>query len=43
VDDKVSPESRESMYAYARTVNDPQERAAAAAYLVLASPEYQLI
>ncbi len=43
VDDDVSPESRESLYAYARTVSSPQERAAAVAYLVLASPEYQLI
>ncbi len=42
VDDDISPESRASLYAYARTVSDPQERAAAVAYLVLASPEYQL-
>ncbi|MCC6268598.1 MAG: DUF1800 domain-containing protein [Dehalococcoidia bacterium] len=43
VDDNISPESRESLYAHARTVTNPQERAAAVAYLVLASPEYQLI
>jgi uncharacterized protein (DUF1800 family) len=43
VDDDISPESRESIYAYARTLSNPQERAAAVAYLVLASPEYQLI
>lgn len=43
VDGSITPESRESIAAYARTVNDPQERAAAVAYLVLASPEYQLI
>jgi uncharacterized protein (DUF1800 family) len=43
VDDNVTPESRESLYTYARTVTDPQERAAAVAYLVLASPEYQLV
>jgi hypothetical protein len=43
VDNNISHESRESLYAYARTVSDRQERAAAVAYLVLASPEYQLI
>lgn len=43
VDDNVTPEARESLYAYARTVSNPQERAAAVAYLVLASPDYQLI
>jgi uncharacterized protein (DUF1800 family) len=43
VDDDTSQESRESLYAYARTVANPQERAANVAYLVLASPEYQLI
>jgi hypothetical protein len=42
VDDAIAPESRESLHAYARTVGDSQERAAAIAYLVLASPEYQL-
>lgn len=42
VDDNISPESRESLYTYARTVTDPEERAATVAYLVLASPEYQL-
>jgi uncharacterized protein (DUF1800 family) len=43
VDNDISPESRESLYAFARTVSNPQERAAAVAYLVLASPEYQLV
>ena len=43
VDDNISPESRESIYAYARTLTNPQDRAGAVAYLVLASPEYQLI
>ncbi|MGB4861840.1 MAG: DUF1800 domain-containing protein, partial [Tepidiformaceae bacterium] len=43
IDDNISPESRETLYTYARTIADPQERAAAVAYLVLASPEYQLI
>ena len=42
VDDNVTPESRDSLYEYAQTVADPVERAAAVAYLVLASPEYQL-
>lgn len=42
VDDNIAPESRASLHAYARTVADSQERAAAIAYLVLASPEYQL-
>ena len=43
VDNAVSDESRESLYAYASSVTDTRERAAAVAYLVLASPEYQLI
>jgi uncharacterized protein (DUF1800 family) len=43
LNDDISSESRQSLYTYARTVNDPQERAAAVAYLVLASPEYQLV
>ena len=43
VDDNISADSRESLYAYARTLSNPQDRAAAVAYLVLASPEYQLI
>lgn len=42
VDDDISPESRESLYTYARTFTGPEERAATVAYLVLASPEYQL-
>lgn len=43
VDDDISNDSRESIYAFARTLSNQQERAAAVAYLVLASPEYQLI
>lgn len=43
VDGSISDDARESIYAFARTVSDPGERAAAVAYLVLASPEYQLI
>jgi len=43
VDDNVPDASREALYAYARTIANPQERAAAVAYLILASPEYQLI
>ncbi len=43
VDDDIGRESRESLYAYAGTVADSQERAAEVAYLVLASPEYQLV
>ncbi len=43
VDDDISSDARESIYAFARTLTNPQERAAAVAYLVLASPEYQLI
>ncbi|MGE0600238.1 MAG: DUF1800 domain-containing protein [Dehalococcoidia bacterium] len=43
VDDNISSDARESIYAFARTLTNPQERAAAVAYLVLASPEYQLI
>jgi hypothetical protein len=43
VDDDISSESRESIYAYASTIPDAAERAAAVAYLVLASPQYQLV
>lgn len=43
VDGNVPTESREALYAHARTIANAQERAAAVAYLVLASPEYQLI
>jgi uncharacterized protein (DUF1800 family) len=43
VDDNVSDDSRQSIKTFARTVTNPQERAASIAYLVLASPEYQLI
>lgn len=43
VDGNVSDTARDSLYAYAATVANPEERAAAVAYLVLASPEYQLV
>ena len=43
VDDDIAPGSRDSLYAFAETVPAGPERAAAVAYLVLASPEYQLI
>ena len=43
VDGDIPPDSRESLYAYARTVSEPRERAASVAYLVLASPQYQLL
>lgn len=43
VDDDVAQGSRESLYAFAATIPAGAERAAAVAYLVLASPEYQLV
>jgi uncharacterized protein (DUF1800 family) len=43
VDGNVSDASREAITAYARTISNPQDRASAVAYLVLSSPEYQLI
>jgi uncharacterized protein (DUF1800 family) len=43
VDNNVSDASRKSITDYAKTITKAQERAAAVAYLVLASPEYQLI
>jgi uncharacterized protein (DUF1800 family) len=43
VDDDVAEGSREALYAFAATVPAGPERAAAVAYLVLASPEYQLV
>ncbi len=43
VDDDIAPGSRDSLYAFATTVPAGPERVAAVAYLVLASPEYQLI
>jgi uncharacterized protein (DUF1800 family) len=43
VDGDVAKESRASLYEFARSVAGPAERAAAVAYLVLASPEYQLV
>ena len=43
VDGNVSESSRRSIVDYAKTVSNEQQRAAAVAYLVLASPEYQLV
>lgn len=43
VDGNVSKESREALYAHARAIANAPERAATVAYLVLASPEFQLI
>ncbi|MGH2634063.1 MAG: DUF1800 domain-containing protein [Tepidiformaceae bacterium] len=42
VDNNVPDATRQSITDYARTIPDPGDRAAAVAYLVLASPEYQL-
>lgn len=43
VDDNVSDETRESLYAHATAISSARERAATVAYLVLASPEFQLV
>jgi uncharacterized protein (DUF1800 family) len=43
IDGNLPPESRDAIATYAATLRNDQERAAAVAYLVLASPEYQLI
>ncbi|MEP6872166.1 MAG: DUF1800 domain-containing protein, partial [Anaerolineaceae bacterium] len=43
VDGNVPESSRQSIVDYAKTVSNEQQRAAAVAYLVLASPEYQLV
>lgn len=43
VDDDIAEGSREALYAHAATVPAGPERAATVAYLVLASPEYQLV
>jgi hypothetical protein len=43
VDGNVTGGARQSIIDYAKTVTDAQARAATVAYLVLASPEYQLI
>ncbi|MEP7215240.1 MAG: DUF1800 family protein, partial [Anaerolineaceae bacterium] len=43
VDGNVPASSRQSIVDYAKTVSNEQQRAAAVAYLVLASPEYQLV
>ncbi len=43
VDGNVPGPSRQSIIDYANTISNEQQRAAAVAYLVLASPEYQLV
>ncbi len=43
VDGKMPAESRDAIVSFAATLKSPAERAAAVAYLVLASPEYQLV
>jgi uncharacterized protein (DUF1800 family) len=43
VDNNINDSSRASITAYAKTLTNPREQAAAVSYLVLASPEYQLI
>lgn len=43
VDGNVPDVTRHLLYDFARSVKDPAERAAGVAYLVLASPEYQLV
>lgn len=43
IDDNMTDTSRQSLYDFARSVGSTEERAAAVAYLVLASPEYQLV
>jgi len=43
IDGNLPPESRAAIVTYAATLRNDQERASAVAYLVLASPEYQLI
>ena len=42
VDGNVTDATRQAIYEYARGVKNVDERAAGVAYLVLASPEYQL-
>lgn len=43
VDGNVSTESRQAITDYAASITNAQDRAAAVAYLVLCSPEYQLV
>jgi uncharacterized protein (DUF1800 family) len=43
VDSNVPDASREALYSFARGIARAEDRAAGVAYLVLASPEYQLI
>lgn len=43
LDGNVSDSTRQAITSYADTVVDPNQRAAAVAYLVLATPEYQLV
>lgn len=42
VDGEVEQQTRDALVAHAQTVADPAERAADVAYLVAASPEFQL-
>ena len=43
VDDNIPDASRQLMYEYVATAGNAEERQRAAAYLVLASPEFQTI
>ncbi|MEO8539232.1 MAG: DUF1800 domain-containing protein [bacterium] len=43
VDGNVLPASRDAIVAHAKTISNPQDRASSVAYLVLSSPEFQLI
>lgn len=43
VDANIAAASRDGIVAFARSISNPQNRAASVAYLVLGSPEYQLI
>ncbi len=42
VDGRMEPSSRDAIIAHVSTIRSPEQRVATAAYLVLASPEYQL-
>ncbi|MGH2633992.1 MAG: DUF1800 domain-containing protein [Tepidiformaceae bacterium] len=43
LDGNVSDSTRQAIADHANTITDPQQRAAAVAYLTLATPEYQLV
>ena len=43
LDDNVNDATRQAITDHANTIADPQQRAAAVAYLVLATPEFQLV